>query len=85
MEIGYKKRFLKKFKKLEPRVRSAFYERLLLFRANPTNPVLNNHSVERAYPGYRSINVTGNYRALYAQEGERVIFVIIGTHPELYS
>ncbi len=84
MRIGYKKHFLKKFKKSPPKLREQFRERLDLFLENKFDPILENHSVERAYPGCRSINITGDYRALFQEEGDVVVFVAIGTHPELY-
>lgn len=76
--------FLKKFKKLPPKIKTRFANRLELFLANPTDPVLNNHAVERAFPDCRSINVTGDYRAIFKFEGDTAIFITIGTHPKLY-
>lgn len=84
MEIGYKVRFQKDFKKLPPKIRSRFYERLSLFLHNKSDPALNNHSVERAFPGCRSINITGNYRAIFKEEGDTTIFITIGSHSDLY-
>ena len=50
------------------------------------HPLLHNHSVEPAYPNWRSINITGDYRALYEvlKEGS-VVFMKIGTHADLYG
>ena len=61
-----------------------FYERLELFLSDPYNATLNNHSVEKAFPDCRSINITGDYRAIFKDQGNVVIFIIIGTHAELY-
>ncbi|MDO8552985.1 MAG: type II toxin-antitoxin system YafQ family toxin [bacterium] len=85
MEIILHRLFLKRFKKMPKNVRVKFVERKNLFRNTPFHPILNNHSVERAYPGCRSINVTGDYRAIFKQRGDVVVFVNIGTHSELYS
>lgn len=76
--------FLKKFKKLPVKIRSRFGERLELFLAMPTDPSLNNHSVEKVFPDCRSINITGDYRAIFKVEQDTVIFITIGTHAELY-
>ena len=84
MRIGYKKRFLKKLKKSSPKLREQFQEHLDMFLEDKFNPILENHSVDKAYPGCRSINVTGNYRALFQEVGDVVIFVELGTHLELY-
>lgn len=85
MEIILHRLFLKRFKKIPKDVRLKFIERKNLFSREPFHPLLNNHSVERAYPDCRSINVTGDYRALFKEKDNEVLFVNIGTHSELYS
>lgn len=84
MEIKYHKIFKKQYKKLQPKIQQHIDKRLLLFELNKYDKQLNNHSVDAAYPGCRSINITGDYRALYIEKGEEVLFVMIGTHSELY-
>jgi addiction module RelE/StbE family toxin len=85
MRIVYKKRFEKQLKKLPLNIRERFYERLNLFIDNHSSPILNNHSVDMIYPGCRSINVTGDYRAIYEEVGVTAYFIQIGTHSELYG
>jgi len=84
MEIGYKIRFQKDFKKLPPKIKNRFYDRLSLFLQNKFDPILNYHPVEKAFPGCRSINVTGDYRAIFKEERDTAIFITIGSHSELY-
>ena len=85
MRVLYKKRFTKQFKKLSPEVKVQFYGRLRLFADNKFDRILNNHSVEKVFPGCRSINITGDYRAIFFEQNGTVIFITIGRHPELYS
>lgn len=86
MVIDYHKSFLKTFDRLPEKIKDKFYERLRLFSLEPFHPLLNNHSVDSAYPGWRSINITGDYRALYELKNENiVVFMKIGTHSELYK
>lgn len=86
MIITYHKKFIKAIKKLPTGIEGKFYERLRLFAENSTHPMLNNHPVDAAYPGWRSVNVTGDYRALYEPQGvNNVKFMKIGTHSELYG
>jgi addiction module RelE/StbE family toxin len=66
-------------------IKEAFREALELFIENPTYKALRNHSLTGQYAGFRSIDVTDNWRALYRQESGRVIFVDIGTHDQLYG
>jgi len=84
MDAYLHRTFVKKFKKLPPKIKDRFEERLELFLTNPTDPTLNNHSVEKAFPDCRSINITGDYRAIFKLESNTAIFINIGTHPELY-
>ena len=60
--------FKKKFKKLSPKIKDQFDARLILFEENRFNPILNNHSVEKRFPNCRSINITGDYRAIFKEE-----------------
>jgi addiction module RelE/StbE family toxin len=85
MRVNYQKSFLKALDKLPTAIEEKFYIRLELFLENASHPLLNNHSVDAAYPGCRSINVTGDYRAIFRVEGNLVIFLHIGTHSQLYK
>jgi mRNA-degrading endonuclease YafQ of YafQ-DinJ toxin-antitoxin module len=84
MDIIYKKRFEKNFKVLPEKIKNRFYDRLQLFIEDKNNNLLNNHSVGRAFPNCRSINITGDYRAIFEDGGDKIIFITIGTHSELY-
>jgi len=84
MEIKFKKRFQKDFKKLLQKIKDKFYERLEVFTNNKFDIVLNNHSVDKVFSDCRSINITGNYRAIFKDDGDVVVFITIGTHSELY-
>ncbi len=85
MEAVLHKNFKKQFKKLSPKIQNQFFERLDIFLEDKFNPVLKNHSVDNAYLGCRSINVTGDYRAIFQEDNEVVTFKKIGTHSELYG
>lgn len=48
--------------------------------------LLNTHPLHGEWLGCKSINVTGNIRAVFEEIGEnKVEFIAIGSHPELYS
>ncbi len=85
MEILFHKDFEKQYKNLTPSQRQKFKERRDLFLQDQFNPVLNNHSLKGRYLGYRSINITGDLRVIYIQKGDRVIFVTIDSHSNLYG
>lgn len=84
MEIQFHKNFKKKFKKIPLKIQEQFYERLDLFLQNKFDKMLNNHSVDNTFQACRSINVSGDYRAIFKDHEETTIFITIGTHSELY-
>lgn len=85
MRVDYQKTFLKELDRLPKKIEEKFYVRLELFLKNPGNDLLKYHSVDRAYPECYSINITGDYRAIFRQEDNLVIFLHIGTHSQLYG
>jgi addiction module RelE/StbE family toxin len=86
MEVIFHRTFLRQYKKVPSRVQEQFYERLELWLENPTHPSLRIHTLKGKYTGYWSMNITGDIRALYREEGkEVVIFAFIGTHSQLYG
>lgn len=88
MIVRYSPDFIKRLKKLNVRIRKSFKERILIFTKDPLSPQLNNHPLREEWGGYRSVDITGNYRAIYSEkiegEDEVAYFVSIGTHSELY-
>lgn len=86
MIVLYHRFFKKRFARLDAKTKERFLVRLKLFEKNRLHPQLNNHQLSGKYAEYRSINVTGDYRALYKEITEHVIeFQIIDTHGNLYS
>lgn len=87
MQIEYSKKFIKEFKKCPDNIKTAFKTRLTLFIDDEFNPILNNHSLNGDLKKYRSINVTGDWRALFQPIDLTDIkyFIAIGPHGKLYS
>jgi addiction module RelE/StbE family toxin len=89
MRIVFDKDFFKKLKKVNVRIRKSFKANILLFSENPHNPKLNNHLLKKEWEGYRSIDITADWRAIYKelQEGGEVVayFIALGTHKDLYE
>lgn len=84
MEIRFHKNFKKRLKKLPSNVKIQFGERLEIFMHDKFAKILNHHAVDKAYPDCYSINVNGDYRAIFKNQDQIIIFMLIGTHAELY-
>lgn len=86
MHAFFSRKFRKRYARLPLRLRSQTNERLQLFAHDPFNPILDNHPLHGKYDGCRSINITGDYRAIYYHETETMVrFIALGTHAELYG
>ncbi len=89
VKIRFSRRFKKQYKKLGSNIKKQFEKRLGVFLENNFDRRLRNHALKGKFRGYRSINITGDWRALYSErktEGEKVVvFEAIGTHSQLYK
>ncbi len=89
MIVKYSPRFLGLLKKVDVKIRKSLKERIAIFIQNPNDLELNNHALRDEYLGYRSIDVTANWRAIFEelQEGKNTVayFIGLGTHEELYG
>jgi addiction module RelE/StbE family toxin len=86
MIIRYLPKFKKQYKKLPLKIQSQFDDRLRLFITDRTAPSLRVHPLKGKFQGYWSMNVNGDWRAIYLERGEEIIvFALIGTHSEFYG
>jgi addiction module RelE/StbE family toxin len=86
MRILFHRDFRKSYKKLRQNERRKADDRIRLFETDMSHPLLNNHELHNPYEGCRSINVTGDIRAVYEQIGSDIMhFIALGTHSELYE
>lgn len=86
MKYQFHNHFRKAYLKLPEKIKKSVNDKLTLFSNDPYGTFLSNHPLLGKYKGYRSINITGDYRAVYKELREdEVIFVKLGTHSELYG
>ena len=81
--------FIRLYKKADVRIRKQVDGKLRIFSKNPHDLGLRNHLLHEEWEGFRSIDITNDYRAVYeeVQEGEEInaYFIALGTHDELYG
>ncbi len=85
MVIDFHRDFIKDSKRLTTKLKERLTQRLKVFEIDEFDPTLNNHSLRGRYLGYRSINITGDLRAIYKRTGSHIIFVAIDSHSNLYG
>lgn len=86
MKIFFQKSFEKRYKSLPDKIKTKVKEKNILFGRDSFNPLLNNHALHGKYMGYRSIDITGDIRAIYKfLDKDTVLFVDIGAHSKLYK
>lgn len=79
------KSFDKQYAKLSIKNKLRFKERLTVFIDSPFDVTLRNHALKGRYLGYRSINITGDIRALYTVKNNTIVILsFIGSHSQLY-
>lgn len=88
MKVRFSPQFFRKYKKADVRIRNRVDERIEKFLKDPYDLQLDNHALKKEWKGYRSIDITSDYRAIYkeTQMEEEIVayFVALGTHDELY-
>ncbi len=85
MQLYFSTHFKKRRAKLSKPLQNKLNARLRLFVQDYFHQLLNNHELAGEWAGCRSVNITGDYRAIFKEEGEVIIFLKIGTHSELYG
>lgn len=90
MSIKYSATFKKQYKKAPKKIQEKVKERINLLVQDPTSQLLNNHALTGKFQGYRSINVTGDWRAIYSiridlKSKQEYYFELVGTHSRLYG
>ncbi len=76
--------FWKQFGKLSAAEQAAAREKLRVFKQNPFAPSLGTHKINRlsALTGHTiyAVEILGDLRATFYQEGDKITSVSIGTH-----
>mgnify|MGYP001605037158 CR=1 FL=1 len=86
MQFSWSKEYVRRYSRLPKKIQQQVEARTLAFAMNEFDSILNNHKLSGEYAGKRSINITGNYRAIYQKlENGMVHWVAIGTHSQLYE
>ncbi|OGY28521.1 MAG: hypothetical protein A3F33_03040 [Candidatus Woykebacteria bacterium RIFCSPHIGHO2_12_FULL_43_10] len=83
--VEYSRRFQKQLKRAPIEIKIAFLDRRDVFNQDPFQPQLNNHKLSGSLSNLRSINITGDWRAIYSETKTVIIFEMLGTHSELYK
>jgi len=90
MQIKRHKRFTKAFIELHSKVADKVIETITIFSENPFDIRLRNHALQwKRYQGFRSLDVTGDYRIIFKElsDGtyELIELVDVWTHSQLYK
>jgi addiction module RelE/StbE family toxin len=86
MNVIFHRRFDKMAAKLPSKVKQKMVERISLFSEDPLSEVLRGHALYTPHKGSYSIDITGDYRAIYELiDDQTALFTHIGTHSQLYK
>jgi len=86
MRIDFSRKFDKQLRKSPLKIRKKFSKIFIFFKNNPQDRRLRNHALKGRYSGCRSIDITGDWRAVYQEIEEKFYyFIALGTHSQLYG
>lgn len=86
MKVKFHKTFAKQLGKYPNKIQVIFQKRLGIFLDDPFHVTLSNHPLTGRWLGYRSINISGDLRAVYELiDEETAYFVAFGRHSQLYG
>lgn len=87
MLVKFSQQFDKQYHRAPAKIQKAFGKRLDIFIRDQFHSLLNNHVLKGKYQGFRCINITGDWRAVYQEinHGDTAYFITLGTHSQLYK
>ena len=90
MNIKYSATFKKQYKQSPKKIQEKVKERISRFAKDTTNQRFNNNALSGKYQVYRSINITGYWRAIFSirldlKSKQEYYFELVGTHSQLYG
>jgi addiction module RelE/StbE family toxin len=85
MEIYFHRNFKKSILKQPKKIQTNFKDKFRVFQNDQFHYSLNNHALSGKFKGFRSFDVTGDVRVHYYENKNRIVFVKIGTHAQLYK
>jgi addiction module RelE/StbE family toxin len=81
MEIRYRNRFVKEYKKLPLIIKNTAKKKEIIFRKNPFDPRLKTHKLNGHLEGFLAFSVSSKYRVIFAFVEKNIIeFYSIGNH-----
>lgn len=81
MNIVYKARFLRQFKKLPVALQKEAKEKIQLLKENPKHPYLKIHKLKGRLKGFWSFSVNYKDRIIFQyEEPEKIALIAIGNH-----
>lgn len=87
IQINYSHSFIKALKKAPRKIKISFRNRLEILLIDKFHPLLHNHQLMGEFQNYRSINISGDWRAIFREfdNGKVIYFDFLGTHSQLYQ
>lgn len=86
MRVKFHNNFERRYLKFSFKLQTKIDERIKLFSNDQFHRTLNNHALKGKYLGCRSINITGDYRAVYQLiNNDLAYFLTVDNHNNLYK
>ena len=86
-EVAFSSSFKRAFKKRikgNPALETRFWDKLGTFQNNPFDQTLRTHKLSGRLKDLWSFSIEYDVRVVFTIEGDRALFIDIGTHEEVY-
>ncbi|MCB0176190.1 MAG: type II toxin-antitoxin system mRNA interferase toxin, RelE/StbE family [Anaerolineae bacterium] len=87
IEIHYSDQFKRRYKQKikSKRLKNDVLEAIETFKQQPESKAINDHQLNRKLYKFRSFSVDDDYRIVYLEKEDYIVFIDIGTHEQVYQ
>ena len=80
-QVLYTRQFVKKFKKLPPKIKKLAINKEKVFKQDITHPSLKTHKLSGQLSSFFAFSINYSHRILFTIENDQtIVFINIGTH-----
>lgn len=87
MIVHFHQNFVKRYRKLRRELQQKVDKKIDIFRKNPSDPYLKNHSLSGRLKGKKAFSITGDIRVVFEEFDDYVLVIMldVGTHAAVYG
>ena len=84
MQVEYSSKFIKMVQSLPRQEQVLLSKKIEIFRANPFGSNLKTHQLTGKLKDFYSFSLTFSKRVLFIKNNDKIIFIAVGSHDQVY-